>query len=471
MIDLSRVRGAPLPPSLVGAALSYLQFARRSTPQHSFWQPNQAASMQSSALSVQQQMQRAAHAITLDSITPTTNRVALSPSATTSASNPAGTGTTVTAKSKGTGAVPGTWTSSKAYNPGDIVLYGGNTYAAETANTNQTPSWSSPYWALIGPATTDQLKNGTSTSTLLTTMVNNGNIGGSYHAQVGIFGPTNWYPMWQNPNIYPSNQDYGSLGNNLTQYVTVSGGSIGNGAALIPGNSYKGAYSINDIWSMSETTGPTFGYYTAACWVGLNTAYPSVAEPIFGLSNTVAGTTPTGYEPSCWIGTNGHLYAAAFFSAQTVLDAGFVDWTKVHHVAVTCSNSTLTVFIDGIQAATVTPGGTHYSGTNVVWLFGMYASSWLSPVPSGTYISSHGELTIQEFAIWFGVLSNQTILQLYQAGAAGAQSADMIPSGSEQSLVSSQVINPASGTLVNAHTSATMQANPLNFYQLGTLVL
>lgn len=470
MIDLLRVRGTPLPPGMVSPSLSHAQFVRQTVPQHMFWQPQQAAALAASALSIQQQMQRAAHSLTLDSLPPTKNNTTVSPGTTTQTSNGVGTGTTTASKTNVP--PPGTWSASVTYNAGQIVLYGGNTYAAEVQNSGQTPSWYSTYWALIGPATTDQLKNGTSTSTLLTTMVDNGNIGGSFHNQVGVDAPVSWYPL----GSYPSgSNDLSSLRNNLTLYQTVAGGTVSNGASLIPGNSYSGSTFKNALYYNNAGSGPTLEYYTFSAIVGLSATYPSTAEPIFGLNNWNPGGTVGAYEPSCWIGLNGHLYAAAYFSGasspQTVLDAGWVDWSSAHHVVVTCSNSTLTVFLDGVQRATVSPsGGTHVNSLNNLWLGGMYANGWTLPNLSGIYIAGGGMCTIQEASLWFSVLSNQTILQLYQAWAAGAQSADLIPSGSESTVINSSSVESTTKTIANQNLSATLQLAPQNFYPLGSIV-
>jgi hypothetical protein len=56
----------------------------------------------------------------------------------------------------------GTWNSGTAYTQNMIVVYQGNLYQAVQASTNQTPSpSSSTYWQLTGPATLDNLEDGT----------------------------------------------------------------------------------------------------------------------------------------------------------------------------------------------------------------------------------------------------------------------------------------------------------------------
>ena len=42
-----------------------------------------------------------------------------------------------------------TWSSGTAYQAGDIVTYGGYTYAAISNHTNQTPSTATAYWSLF----------------------------------------------------------------------------------------------------------------------------------------------------------------------------------------------------------------------------------------------------------------------------------------------------------------------------------
>jgi hypothetical protein len=55
----------------------------------------------------------------------------------------------------------GTWNSGTAYTQNMIVVYQSNLYQAVQANTNQTPSpSSSTYWQLTGPATLDNLLDG-----------------------------------------------------------------------------------------------------------------------------------------------------------------------------------------------------------------------------------------------------------------------------------------------------------------------
>ncbi len=53
----------------------------------------------------------------------------------------------------------GAWSSTTAYNPGDEVTVAGNYYLCITANTNVSPP--SADWQLLGPATTDDLSEGT----------------------------------------------------------------------------------------------------------------------------------------------------------------------------------------------------------------------------------------------------------------------------------------------------------------------
>ena len=137
------------------------------------------------------------------------------------------------------------------------------------------------------------------------------------------------------------------------------------------------------------------------------------------------GTTPSSTTPELWIGSDGILHGGFYTTAHSVQLAttGTVTDGKWHHVLLSATGTSQTLYLDGTQAATKTGTTALTNGTRTVTYLG-----------SGTTGSGWAGLTYPSIAYFNGSLAEaatyRTALSAADAAAhfaAGKNSAGLLP--------------------------------------------
>jgi hypothetical protein len=229
-------------------------------------------------------------------------------------------------------------------------------------------------------------------------------------AAILSLSPTHYWPL-DNTGV----TDIGSSPSNLS-----STGTIGSAAmSLAPGDPVVGTYTSNGsaaLWG-TATAATT---WTIMSWVlpGANTW--ANTSGIIGRSNATPFGSPTAYEPHLFVDSSGYVYAGAYTGATSIVkSSSSPNWTIPHHLAATFTNGTLTLYIDGIQAAQATGLSADSPGTENIWTVGtVYGASWPSPLTSGWNTNSKGT-NFQDVAVWEGTALIQSQIQNIVSSGAG----------------------------------------------------
>src|SRR5262249_41888777 len=89
-------------------------------------------------------------------------------------------------------------------------------------------------------------------------------------------------------------------------------------------------------------------YLTVSMWFKTTTG----SEPLFAWSNSAisAGTTPAGYVPALYVGSDGKLQGEFWGGSAPIASAASVADGNWHHVVLTSAGNTLSMYLDGALA-------------------------------------------------------------------------------------------------------------------------
>jgi hypothetical protein len=138
---------------------------------------------------------------------------------------------------------------------------------------------------------------------------------------------------------------------------------------------------------------------------------------ILGQQNSAPPTTPTGWVPGIYVGTDGKLHVQTFWSGaqDQISSATAVNNGSYHHVAVTYDGQNEVVYLDGSEVESVALSRTSYATTYYYQLGTGYATSW-PDVKSGWY-SFNG--IIDQPTLYSNALTSAQVQSIYNAGSAG----------------------------------------------------
>jgi hypothetical protein len=210
----------------------------------------------------------------------------------------------------------GTWSARTAYSVGAVVVYGNQTYYANTASTNKIPSATSTYWKLVGTNGMDYKGVWSPTTTYQVGSVVN------YNGQ-------NFYSLQAtNLNKIPETQ--------TTWWVLV--GTNGNTVKSGAGAPLSTQGVIGDFW-IDTTSKVLFGPKTVSGWSlpGTSMIGPVGATGVRGPQGSNGNTGATGAQ-----GPQGQIGATGATGAQGVAGLGYGATTSSNSFLI--ANSVLRVF-------------------------------------------------------------------------------------------------------------------------------
>lgn len=211
----------------------------------------------------------------------------------------------------------------------------------------------------------------------------------------------------------PSGVAVSGFGNDGTGGVTQTG-TLLTADAAVPGSTAIGPLPATpgSPWGLTLTAWVQYGYTTAASAQAgvvaalLGSAPSGVIAPL-NLQITNAGTPAIGFANASGGATN-----ASVVASQTILDG------KWHHLAAVvtqnATNTTLTIYIEGVQRGTAT-----YATSTVGWLNGSATSIQVGGlIVPGTSAAFFNGL-ISHVAVWPQALSSADIYQMSYVGSTG----------------------------------------------------
>ena len=163
------------------------------------------------------------------------------------------------------------------------------------------------------------------------------------------------------------------------------------------------------------TSGSTSSY-TASFGVWFKTTSDGL---LLGQENEPIGTTPGGWVPAIYIGTNGVVLASMFWHGSTtdqIISPTTYNDGEWHYLVDTYSNGVETLYIDGKKIGTDSNSESSYSSTYYYYLGSGYSGGW--PDSSGSWFYFNGDLANAQ--IYNTQLSQQQVDELYTAGLSSA---------------------------------------------------
>ncbi|MFF3848265.1 LamG-like jellyroll fold domain-containing protein [Streptomyces sp. NPDC002328] len=167
----------------------------------------------------------------------------------------------------------------------------------------------------------------------------------------------------------------------------------GNGHAEIPGGILRGSTDLAiELWFKTTKPGVLIG----------------------DQSQPVSGTTATGtYAPLLYVGTDGKLHGKFYspgLGTAKVASADSVNDDQWHHAVITAAGTAQTLYLDGVQAATLTGAVNHQSNTRT-YIGAGYAKGW--PATPGEV--SHFTGQIDEVAVYRNGLTADQVAEHYRS--------------------------------------------------------
>jgi hypothetical protein len=337
------------------------------------------------------------------------------------------------------------YNGSTAYFVNNQVTYGGNVYTCILATTGNLPT-NATYWTLIGPATLDDVADGTTYQRVLATALTSGAINPSLS---GFLMKGNVPPVLAVPFSYTSTSTsitWNWAANSAIYRADGTVTQIGAGSQTITGLEPSTTYNFYPIYDEATatlrfitTTDVTTPYLIGVTLNG-TTGY---------ISTTTSLSQPGSFSVELWAVLSGSgeqpllslqspqltgsaadqslvLYApAGDVEAVLYLSTGTVgisssplsyDDGQVHHIVLTWNNSTfaLVLYVDGVQVATATASYALKSQTGMYWHVG-YMYNPTNLYADGAWISN--------VAIYNSVLSATQVATDFSAGSNLGQTA------------------------------------------------
>ncbi|MGW7434070.1 LamG-like jellyroll fold domain-containing protein [Streptomyces sp. NPDC054861] len=167
----------------------------------------------------------------------------------------------------------------------------------------------------------------------------------------------------------------------------------GNGHAQIPGGILRGSTDLAvEMWFKTTKPGVLLG----------------------DQSNPLGGTTVTGtYAPLLYVGTDGKLHGKFYstgLGTAKVASADSVNDDQWHHAVVTATGTTQTLYLDGVQAATLTGAVNHQSNTRT-YIGAGFAKGWPAAPGEVSYFTGQ----IDEVAIYQHGLTADQVAEHYRS--------------------------------------------------------
>ena len=238
---------------------------------------------------------------------------------------------------------------------------------------------------------------------------------------------------------YASNLIAGDTNNSLDSYVTdlatgaVSRASLGvngvqgNANSVAPVTSRDGkvvsfySSASNLAGGDANTAANYFGSgYTYMTYGGLAAAVPMTVEtwfkttgtgPIIGYSNAATGATPTQWVSVVYVGTDGKLRGQFWNGAASPMTtAAAVNDGQWHHVALTASASSQSMYVDNVLIGTKT-GAINHLQMYLATIGAAFGTSWPGANAGWQYFSGK----IDEVAVYWKTLSAARIAAHYAA--------------------------------------------------------
>nr|WP_281404277.1 LamG-like jellyroll fold domain-containing protein [Streptomyces roseirectus] len=166
----------------------------------------------------------------------------------------------------------------------------------------------------------------------------------------------------------------------------------GNGYAEIPGSILRGSTDLAvELWFKTTKAGVLIGDQSAP------------------MGATVTGT----YAPLLYVGTDGKLNGKFFSSGlgtAKVASADSVTDDQWHHAVVTATGTAQTLYLDGVQAATLTGAVNHQSNTRT-YIGAGFAKNWPAAPADASYFTGQ----IDEVAVYQHGLSADQVAEHYRS--------------------------------------------------------
>jgi hypothetical protein len=271
-------------------------------------------------------------------------------------------------------------------------------------------------------------------------------------AAILSLSPTHYWPL-DNTSLV----DLGTSPSNLTAVGTI----IASAISLSPGDHVVGTFANNNQNSALYASATNATTWTIMAWTvpGYNFQWATTSG-IIGRSNAAPFGSPTNYEPHLYISSSGFVYAGVYNGSDATIRSSYApNWNIPHHLAVTFSGGTLTLYIDGMVAAQATGLGTENAGTENTWTIGaVYGTGWPSPLGSGWNLSSNGT-NFQDVAVWEGTAL--TPLQIQRIVVSG---------GGRFASLSSILDDSDRKARTGAHSTYRPLSNPLTATDAGSNV-
>ncbi|MGJ5890819.1 LamG-like jellyroll fold domain-containing protein [Streptomyces niveiscabiei] len=166
----------------------------------------------------------------------------------------------------------------------------------------------------------------------------------------------------------------------------------GNGYAEIPGGILRGSTDLAvELWFKTTKAGVLIGDQSAP------------------MGSTVTGT----YAPLLYVGTDGKLNGKFFspgLGTAKVASADTVTDDQWHHAVVTATGTAQTLYLDGVQAATLTGAVSHQSNTRT-YIGAGFAKNWPAAPADASYFTGQ----LDEVAVYQHGLSADQVAEHYNA--------------------------------------------------------
>lgn len=191
---------------------------------------------------------------------------------------------------------------------------------------------------------------------------------------------------------------------------------------------------------------------------------------------TTGATTPGNYTPALYVGTDGKLYGEFWTgSVDPMVSAGTVNDNQWHHVVLTASGNTQTMYVDndpiGVNKSGQIQTISADSATHQVIGAGFLGGSWPKQAhessTDNTGYATFFQGTIADFAFYDKALRSDQAMALYQSGKVASAPLVKITRPSGASAVSAQVTYDASSGLVTQVTDANGGIWSIGAPQLG----
>ncbi|MFD7540923.1 LamG-like jellyroll fold domain-containing protein [Streptomyces sp. NPDC059819] len=175
------------------------------------------------------------------------------------------------------------------------------------------------------------------------------------------------------------------------------------------------AANFNGTSSYVKVPDVQSGDTSASAELWFNTTHGTAI--LMNAQNAAIGAGPTSMAPQLWIGSDNKLYGGFYTSSGSVQmgTAGTVTDGKWHHVLLSASPTSQTLYLDGVQAATKTGTAALASGSRTTDYLGAGATGvgWTG-LPNGTVAYYNG--TLAEAASYRTALTAQDAAAHFQAG-------------------------------------------------------